>query len=233
MFSCSAKNMRCRTDLTIMDSDGICRLSARARLRLPQRLLRRVRDDLPHQGRPGTEGLPRLLRRSVENNMYVATLPFFPLVKRGLRHGNSSSPTQTDHDAAVPRDLCLRRLQCLHQGLHAGAERHAVHRLCPARRIREVCGGVLRLRYVRRLLVPLSGGHLPSAGRHAGAPPERQIHRPATASISTSACRRSRTASLTTLIESLMEKPHRRDARSCTTTARSRSKEDAYHVSGL
>ena len=70
----------------------------------------------------------------VENNMYVATLPFFPLVKAGLRHRKSQADA-ADYDAALPGDLLLRRLQRLHEGLHAGTERHAVHRLRPARRI--------------------------------------------------------------------------------------------------
>ncbi len=70
----------------------------------------------------------------VENNMYVATLPFFPLVKAGLRHRKGQADA-ADHDAALPRDLFLRRLQRLHEGLYAGSERHAVHRLRAARRI--------------------------------------------------------------------------------------------------
>ena len=70
----------------------------------------------------------------VENNMYVATLPFFPLVKE-VYDIEKVKPTAADHDAALPRDLCLRRLQRLHEGVYAGAERHAVHRLRPARRV--------------------------------------------------------------------------------------------------
>ena len=70
----------------------------------------------------------------VENNMYVATLPVLPAGQGSLRHGEAEAHAD-GHDAAVPRDLCLRRLQRLHQGLHAGAERHAVHRLRPARRV--------------------------------------------------------------------------------------------------
>ena len=61
----------------------------------------------------------------VENNMYVATLPFFPLVKE----------VYDMEKLKLPGDLLLCRLQRLHEGLHPGAERHAVHRLRPARRV--------------------------------------------------------------------------------------------------
>ena len=61
---------------------GICRLSAGARLRMPERLLRRLRDYLPDQGRARAESLPCLPDEGTKNDMYVATLPFFPLVKQ-------------------------------------------------------------------------------------------------------------------------------------------------------
>ena len=66
----------------------------------------------------------------VENNMYVATLPFFPLVKEVY---DIEKADPANYDAALPRDLFLRRLQRLHEGVYAGAECYAVHRLRPAR----------------------------------------------------------------------------------------------------
>jgi succinate dehydrogenase/fumarate reductase-like Fe-S protein len=51
---------------------------------------------------------------TVENNMYVATLPFFPLVK-AVYDMKRFKPVPADHDAALPGDLLLRRLQRLHQ----------------------------------------------------------------------------------------------------------------------
>ena len=38
--------------------------------------------DLPHQGRPGAASVLWPAQTKVEENMYVATLPFFPLVKQ-------------------------------------------------------------------------------------------------------------------------------------------------------
>ena len=52
----------------------------------------------------------------VQDNMYVATLPFFPLVKE-VYDIEKVKPSRADHDAALSRDLFLRRLQRLHQGL--------------------------------------------------------------------------------------------------------------------
>ena len=104
MFFCSAKNMRCRQSLTIMEAmeyagyqlvrgcgcrNGFCGACA---------TIYRI------AGRPGAEGMPCLLRRQVEDNMYVATLPFFPLVKAGLRHRKNQADA-ADHDAALPGDL--------------------------------------------------------------------------------------------------------------------------------
>ena len=70
----------------------------------------------------------------VEDNMYVATLPFFPLVKQ-VYDIEQVKPTQQIMMQLYPGDLFLRRLQRLHQGLYTGPERHAVHRLRAARRI--------------------------------------------------------------------------------------------------
>ncbi len=70
----------------------------------------------------------------VEDNMYVATLPFFPLVKQ-VYDIEQVKPTQQIMMQLYPEILFLRRLQRLHQGLYTGSERHAVHRLRAARRI--------------------------------------------------------------------------------------------------
>ena len=106
-------------NLTIMTGNGIRRLSACARLRLSQRLLRRLCHHLQDQGRAAssTHALPARLK--VEDDMYIATLPFFPLVKQ-VYDIEKISPDRADHDAALSRNLCLCRLQRLHQGLHAG-----------------------------------------------------------------------------------------------------------------
>ena len=55
----------------------------------------------------------------VEEGMYVATLPFFPLVKQ-VYDIEKIRPDGADYDAALSGDLCLRGLQCLYQELHAG-----------------------------------------------------------------------------------------------------------------
>ena len=69
--------------------------------------------------------------------MYVATLPFFPLIKEPFDI-EKVKPDAEDHDAALSRNLFLRGLQRLHQVLFSGPERHAVYRLCAARRFQEV-----------------------------------------------------------------------------------------------
>ena len=70
----------------------------------------------------------------VEEGMFVATLPFFPLVKQ-VYDIEKNQAHAADYDAAVSRNLRLYRLQCLHEGVHAESERNAVHRLRAARRI--------------------------------------------------------------------------------------------------
>ena len=88
----------------------------------------------------------------VENDMYIATLPFFPLVKQVY-----------DIEKVKPPEL------------HAEFERYAVYRIRSARRVRQMRGRVFRLRYVRRMLLPLSRGHFPSSGGNACPPTERQV----------------------------------------------------------
>ena len=61
----------------------------------------------------------------VENNMYVATLPFFPLVK-AVYDVEKVKPTEQIM-MQLYRNLRLRGLQRLHEGLSPGPERHAVH----------------------------------------------------------------------------------------------------------
>ena len=78
----------------------------------------------------------------VEDNMYVATLPFFPLIKQ-VYDIEKVKPRAGRDDAALPGDLRLHRLQRLHQELHAESGRDAVHRLRAARRLRQVRGALL------------------------------------------------------------------------------------------
>ena len=55
----------------------------------------------------------------VIDNMYIATLPFFPLVKQ-VYDMEKVKPTEADHDAALSRDLHLYRLQRLHKVMYSG-----------------------------------------------------------------------------------------------------------------
>ena len=74
-------------------------------------------DDLPHRGRPRTEGLSGLLDARGEQHV-CGNASVLPAGEGSLRHGKAEAHAD-GHDAAVPRDLCLRRLQRLHQSLHA------------------------------------------------------------------------------------------------------------------
>ena len=71
----------------------------------------------------------------VEEGMYVATLPFFPLVKQVYDMENIPLNQQVM--------MQLYPLQCLHQMLHPGAECDAVHCLCSAGRLCRLRRGVL------------------------------------------------------------------------------------------
>ena len=96
----------------------------------------------------------------VQENMYIATLPFFPLEKQ-VYDIEKVKPTEQ-----IMMQLYPEIYSCI--GCNA----------CTARRIRKVRGRILRLRHVRRLLLPLPGRNLASAGRPAGASLKRQVHRP-------------------------------------------------------
>ena len=51
--------------------------------------------------------------------MYVASLPFFPVVKQ-VYDIEKVKPTQQIMMQLYPRNLLLHRMQRLHQGLHTG-----------------------------------------------------------------------------------------------------------------
>ena len=114
----------------------------------------------------------------VENNMYVATLPFFPLVKE-VYDMEKLKPTQTVMMQLYPEIYacvgCNACTKACTQGLNvmqyiAYAQRGEFDKCAEES---------FRLRHVRRLLVPLSRRDLPPAGGDAGPPSERQIYRPA------------------------------------------------------
>ena len=69
-------------------------------------------------------------QQQVEEGMYVATLPFFPLVKQVY-----------DIEKIKPTEQIMMQLQCLHEGLSPGTKRHAVHSIRSARRVRKMRGG--------------------------------------------------------------------------------------------
>ena len=56
----------------------------------------------------------------VEEGMYIATLPFFPLVKQ-IYDIEKNQTHRADNDAAVSGDICLHRMQRMHQKLYSGA----------------------------------------------------------------------------------------------------------------
>ena len=111
----------------------------------------------------------------VENNMYVATLPFFPLVKE-VYDMEKLKPTQTVMMQLYPEIYacvgCNACTKACTQGLNvmqyiAYAQRGEFDKCAEESFDCVMCG------------VCSSGGHLPPAGGNAGPPSERQVHCPA------------------------------------------------------
>ena len=90
------------------ESNGIRGLSARTRLRLQKRFLRRLRDHLPYQRSARTQKLPCLsaTSRGGDVRSHVA---FLPACQASIRY-QSNQAHATDYDAAVPRNLFVYRL---------------------------------------------------------------------------------------------------------------------------
>ena len=112
----------------------------------------------------------------VEDNMYVATLPFFPLVKEVYDIEKVRPDEQIMMQLYPEIYSCVGCNACTKscsQGLNvmqyiAHAQRGEYDKCAELSFDCVMCG---------ICSVPLPGGHLPSAGGHAGAPPERQVHR--------------------------------------------------------
>ncbi|MFR8333016.1 MAG: hypothetical protein ACLU9S_12190 [Oscillospiraceae bacterium] len=71
----------------------------------------------------------------VEDNMYVATLPFFPLVEAGLRHREASVRISRSMMQLYPEIYACIGCNACTKSCTQESERHAVHRLRAARRL--------------------------------------------------------------------------------------------------
>ena len=166
----------------------------------------------------------------VENNMYVATLPFFPLVKE-VYDMEKLKPTQTVMMQLYPEIYacvgCNACTKACTQGLNvmqyiAYAQRGEFDK-CAEESFDCVMCGVCSSR------CPAGISH-PQVAMLARRLNGKYIAR--TVSIWTRACRRLRTANLRRSSKVSWKSRWMR-SRNSTTTARLKSKEDAYHVSGL
>ena len=90
------------------ESDGIRGLSTRARLRLPKRFLRRLRNDLPYPRSARTQILP-CLSTAGRRGQVRGDAAVLPACKASLRYGKNQTHA-TDHDAALSRNLFVYRL---------------------------------------------------------------------------------------------------------------------------
>ena len=119
--------------------------------------------------------------KKVENDMYIATLPFFPLVKQ-IYDINKIKPEQQIMMQLYPEiyscvgcnactRACPQSLQTMQYIAYAQRD-NAVHRLRSARRLCKVCRPFIRLCNVRMLFITLSSRNLSPTGCRACTPLE-------------------------------------------------------------
>ena len=111
----------------------------------------------------------------VEDGMYIASLPFYPIDKRTYDIEEISAEQRVMMDLYPEIYSCVGCNACT-KGCPQEPERYAVYCIRTERRLQEMCRRVLRLHRLRNLCIPLSGRYLPSDGRRAGKTSERKIH---------------------------------------------------------
>ncbi len=110
----------------------------------------------------------------VEEGMYVATLPFFPLVKQVYDMQTVPVSQQVMMQLYPEIYACIGCNACTKS---CTQELNVMQYIAYAQRggFLRLCRGIFRLRHVRRLLGPVPGGNFPSPGGDVGPAHQRQI----------------------------------------------------------